>query len=75
MDQKCKFCWAKIISWRKLCNKCKDTRNYHAAIVSVNKKRLIKKLQQRAVTQEWLDSVIKIVKIISEHTQILLMYK
>jgi hypothetical protein len=38
-----------------MCNECKDKRNYYAAIVSTNKKRLKQLLNKRELNKEWIE--------------------
>lgn len=54
---KCRVCWKDIRPWVTICEQCRDERNYYAAIVSTNKKRLTKTLNERKVTKEWIDRV------------------
>ena len=53
----CRVCNKQIRYWISLCNECRDKRNYHAALVSTNKKRLIQTLNKRKLDKEWLDTV------------------
>lgn len=70
----CRVCGDIIRPWTTICERCKDERNYYAAKVSVNKKRLIKTLQERKITKERLDRVIKQSNYILENWEILLTY-
>ena len=42
----CKVCGKEIRIWVSICESCRDERNYYAAIVSTNKKRLQKSLTE-----------------------------
>lgn len=54
---KCRVCWRNVRPWVTICESCRDERNYYAAKISTNKKRLIKTLTERKFTKEWLDRV------------------
>lgn len=53
----CTHCGKQIRFWITLCEECRDIRNYHAAIVSTNKKRLQKTLQQKRLDRERLNKI------------------
>lgn len=53
----CRVCWTEIRFWITLCEDCRDRRNYYAAKVSTNKKRLRKTLTENKLTNEWLERV------------------
>ena len=71
---KCRVCGCEIRFWISICTKCKDRRNYHAAIISTNKKRLIKKLNERNITPERAESIEKISNNILQNTKELFKY-
>ena len=49
---KCRVCWKDIRPGVTICEDCRDERNYYAAIVSTNKKRLKQTLTERKITKE-----------------------
>lgn len=51
----CYICKKQIRNWITMCNECKDKRNYYAAIVSTNKKRLKQLLNKRELNKEWIE--------------------
>lgn len=71
---KCRVCWRDIRPWVTICEKCRDERNYYAAIVSTNKKRLKQTLTERKVTKEWIDKVATQSGNILDNGEILLTY-
>lgn len=71
---KCRVCWKDIRPWVTICEWCRDERNYYAAIVSTNKKRLRQTLTERKITKEWLDKVAIQSENIIENWEILLTY-
>ena len=71
----CKVCGKEIRIWVSICESCRDERNYYAAIVSTNKKRLQKSLTERKITREWLDRISNQSTNIIENWEILLTYK
>lgn len=52
---KCHYCGKEIRPGITLCNECRNEKRYHAAIVSVNKKRMQKTLKQRKLDRDWLE--------------------
>ena len=70
----CRVCWKEIRPWITICGDCRDKRNYYAAIVSTNKKRLQKTLIERKLTRERLDRVAIQSGNIIENWEILLTY-
>lgn len=70
----CRVCWRNIRPWVTICENCRDERNYYAAIVSTNKKRLSKTLTERKITKEWIDRVSIQSNNIIENWNILLTY-
>lgn len=71
----CRVCWRNVRPWVTICENCRDERNYYAAIVSTNKKRLKQTLTERKITKEWLDRVANQSANILENWEILLTYK
>lgn len=67
--------YSAIRIWVSICESCRDERNYYAAIVSTNKKRLQKSLTERKITREWLDKISNQSTNIIENWEILLTYK
>lgn len=53
----CQHCGKKIRFWITLCSECRNEKRYHAAVVSVNKKRMAKTLKQRKLDRERLDKI------------------
>lgn len=53
----CRVCGKDIRPWVTICEDCRTERNYYAAIVSTNKKRLQKTLTERKLTRERLDKI------------------
>lgn len=70
----CRVCWKKIRHWITICEDCRTERNYYAAKVSLNKKRLIKTLNERKINREWLDKVMNQSGNIIENWETLLTY-
>ena len=70
----CRVCGKGVRSWVTICENCRDERNYYAAKISTNKKRLIKTLTERKFTKEWLDRVATQSGNIIENWEILLTY-
>ena len=70
----CRVCWRNVRPWVTICEQCRDERNYYAAIVSTNKKRLKQTLTERKITKEWLDRVANQSANILENWEILLTY-
>lgn len=70
----CRVCWRDVRPWVTICEQCRDERNYYAAIVSTNKKRLIKTLNERKITKEWLDRIARQANAILDNWEILLTY-
>lgn len=70
----CRVCGCNIRPWVTICETCRDERNYYAAKVSVNKKRLQQTLTERKITKEWLDKVSTQSTNILENWEILLTY-
>lgn len=70
----CRVCGKQIRPWVTICENCRDERNYYAATVSTNKKRLKKTLTERKITKEWLDRVANQSNNIIENGEILLTY-
>lgn len=70
----CRVCWKEIRPGITICESCRDERNYYAAKISTNKKRLIKTLTERKFTKEWLDRVATQSSNIIENWEILLTY-
>lgn len=54
----CLHCWQKIRFWITLCKECRNKKRYNAAIVSQNKKKLKKLLEESSLTIERLDKFI-----------------
>lgn len=71
---KCRVCGNNIRPWVTICENCRDERNYYAAKVSVNKKRLQQTLTERKVTKEWLEKINTQSNNILENWEILLSY-
>ena len=57
-----------------ICESCRDERNYYAAIVSTNKRRLKQTLNERKITKEWIDRVAVQSSNILENGEVLLTY-
>lgn len=55
----CYMCKAQIRNWITLCNECRDKRNYHAALVSMAKKRLKELLNKRDLNKERIEKIKK----------------
>lgn len=72
---KCYMCNAPIRYWITLCNNCRDKRNYHAAIISTNKKRLTQLLNKRELTNEWLTKFKTHSNNIIKNWEVVLMFK
>lgn len=72
---KCRVCGCNIRPWVSICESCRDERIYYWAMVSTNKTRLKKTLNERKVTKEWLDRVANQTNNILENWEILLTYK
>jgi predicted amidophosphoribosyltransferase len=53
----CRVCNKEIRFWITICDDCRDKRNYYAAKVSINKKRLKKTLTVKKLTEDWLKRV------------------
>ena len=70
----CRVCWKEIRHWITICEDCRTERNYYAAKVSLNKKRLIKTLNERKINREWLDRVASQSGNIIENWETLLTY-
>lgn len=70
----CRVCKKEIRFWITICDDCRDERNYYAAKVSTNKKRLKQTLIERKITKEWLDRVATQSSNILENWYILLTY-
>ena len=71
---KCRVCWWNIRPWVTICESCRDERNYYAAKVSTNKKRLQKTLTERKINKDWLERVANQSGNIIENWDILLTY-
>ena len=72
--RKCRVCGKDIRPGVTICEDCRDERNYYAAKISTNKKRLIKTLTERKINREWLDRVANQSGNIIENWEILLTY-
>lgn len=72
--RKCRVCGKDIRPEVTICEDCRDERNYYAAKISTNKKRLIKTLTERKINREWLDRVANQSGNIIENWEILLTY-
>lgn len=72
---KCRVCGNDIRPWVTICESCRDERIYYWAMVSTNKNRLKKTLNERKVTKEWLDRIANQTNNILENGEILLTYK
>ena len=70
----CKVCWRNVRPGVTICESCRNERNYYAAMVSTNKKRLKQTLTERKITREWLDKVANQSSNIIENWEILLTY-
>lgn len=70
----CRVCGKQVRPWVTIYEDCRDERNYYAAIVSTNKKRLQKTLTERKVTKEWLEKINTQTNNILENWEILLTY-
>lgn len=70
----CRVCWRNIRPWVTICESCRDERNYYAAIVSTNKRRLKQTLNERKITKEWIDRVAVQSSSILENGEVLLTY-
>ena len=70
----CRVCKKEIRPGITICERCKDERNYYAAKISVNKKRLIKTLNERKINREWLDRVANQSNNIIKNWEILFTY-
>ena len=70
----CRVCWIQVRPWVTICEQCRDERNYYAAIISVNKKRLTKTLKERKITKEWMNRVAVQSSNILENCEILFTY-
>lgn len=70
----CRVCNRQVRPWVTICEDCRDERNYYAAKVSMNKKRLTKTLSERKITKDWLSRVWREANNILENWEILLTY-
>ena len=70
----CRVCGKEIRLWITICDDCRDKRNYYAAKVSTNKKRLKQTLTERKMTREWLNKIAIQSNNILENWEILLTY-
>lgn len=73
-NRQCRVCGRNIRPWVTICETCRDERNYYAAKVSVNKKRLQQTLTERKITKERINRVATQSNNILENGEILLTY-
>ena len=71
----CTHCGKKIRFWISLCKECKNKKWYSAAIVSQNKKKLKKLLEERSITIERIDKFILYTDNIIKFSKVLIEYK
>jgi len=71
----CTHCGKKIRFWISLCKECKNKKWYSAAIVSQNKKKLKKLLEERSITIERIDKFILYSNNILKFSKVLIEYK
>ena len=71
----CHYCGKKIRFWISLCKECKEIKSNSTAIISQNKKKLKKLLNQRAITSERFERFILYTNNIVKYWKILMEYK
>ena len=71
----CYMCKKPIRNWITMCNECKDKRNYYAAIVSTNKKRLKQLLNKRELNKEWIEKFKTQTNNVIKNWEIILTFK
>ena len=68
----CNQCGSKIRFWISLCKICLNRRRHSTAIISQNKKKLKKLLEESDITAEWIDKFVLYANNIIENWKVIM---